>query len=40
MFIWGTRKIGELDILGPKCGKWDFGCLQMLEVGLWVSKNV
>ena len=24
----------------PKCGKWDYGCLQIWEVGLWVSKKL
>ena len=26
--------------IGPKCGKWEYGCLKMWEVGRWVSNNV
>ena len=40
VFVHVYRKMKEFDILGPKCGKWDYVCLKIWEVGLWVSKNV
>ena len=40
VYVHVYRKIKEFDILGPKCGKWDYVCLKIWEVGLWVSKNV
>ena len=35
-----SKNVGSATMGVRKCGIWDYGCLKIWEVRLWVSNNV